>query len=110
MQIEKLKLDGQPKPVDEITLGELITLVRHSLAHAQFKDGGRGKRPEGMSVTYSTYGPNAMESVILQVNFVNRYREQVEFEAAIPVADLRKFARMTAEEFLIRLKQASTME
>ena len=104
IQIFRLKLDGKKVQPQELTFRKMIALTRHRIAHAQFEDGGGQKKPRGLSVTYGVDKNNPIESMILQVNFVNEYRNKVEFEASIPVDDLRIFACMVAEWFLSRLE------
>ena len=104
LQVKRLKIWGKTKPVNEITLCDTIALMRHSMAHARFEDGNKRKKPQGLSVSYNVFPDNPIESLILQVNFVNEHGG-TEFEATIPVKGLRNFSSMVAKQFLARLDQ-----
>lgn len=103
LQIRRLKIDGNKRPTESITLRETIALVRHSLAHARFDDAQEQNKSTGWYASYKTFSGNPIESLIFEVDFINEYRDRVEFEASIPVGDLRNFATTVAAKFLLRL-------
>ena len=70
------------------------------MAHSQFGDGVGMEKPNGVSVDYKPAEYNAIESVILSVNIINRYKQRVEFKAGMPVASLKRFAISSANAFL----------
>ena len=100
LNIEKFHLDGNKVKAEDVTLRKIVAMFRHSLSHSQFGDGIRQKRPLGLSVGYGTAAHDPIESVILEVNLTNKYRNQVEFIATIPVNALKQFAAHFATAFL----------
>ena len=91
--------DGKTVDRDEATLRQVVAMFRHSMAHGRFGDGAARSTPLGLSVRYDASPSNPIESVIIEVNFVNQHNK-TDFKAMIPVDDLRKFATTFAETFL----------
>jgi hypothetical protein len=100
LEVRKLRVDGKTLSADDTNLRTIVALIRHSVAHSRFEDGNKMVKPEGMSVEYDVYSPNPIESIILRVNFANSYKDQTDFEASMPVEDLRQFACQVASGFL----------
>jgi hypothetical protein len=102
LNIEKFILDGKVIEPNAATLRQIVAMFRHSMAHTQFGNGSRAKRPLGVSVDYQNASDNPIESVIIKVILVNEYMDRVEFVATIPADALRKFASHIARAFLDR--------
>jgi len=100
LKIECFNINGKTINGNDVTLRKIIAMFRHSMAHSQFGDGGGTEKPNGVSVDYKPAEYNAIESVILNVNFNNRYKQRVEFRAVISVASLKRFAISFANAFL----------
>ncbi len=100
LKIEKFDLYGRKIKPGEATLRQIVAMFRHSMAHSQFGNGSEGRRPTGLSVDFKTDSRDPIESVIIEVNLVNEYRNQVEFVATISVRSLRIFATRFARVFI----------
>ena len=100
LKIERFKINGKNIDGNEITLRKIVAMFRHSMAHSQFGDGGKIQKPDGLSVSYKPAEHDAIKSVILEVNFVNEYKQQVDFRAKIPVGSLKLFAISLANAFI----------
>jgi hypothetical protein len=100
LKIYRFLLNGKIIKPEEATLRQIVAMFRHSLAHSQFGDGSHNGKPVGLSVTYDVTPYDPIKSVILEVNMVNEYKNQVEFVASIPVNALRQFATCFAISFL----------
>lgn len=109
MKIKKFILKGQPIRQEDTILSQTVAMMRHSIAHSMFGDGNDTKRkPNGVSVGYhelqnnNPYAPEKLKSKIKEVNFKNNYRN-TEFEASIPVTDLKIFAKKLANSVLAEM-------
>lgn len=99
LRIEKIVVKGTDLDKKEITLRIIVAMFRHSMTHAQFGDGNKTEKPNGLSVVYQTNKSNSSKSDIFEVNIVNKHYN-TEFIANIPVKSLRKFAEKLASTFL----------
>jgi len=98
---------GKSVGSDAAILQDIVAMFRHSMAHGRFGDGARHRTPLGLSVRYDASPSNPIESIIIEVNFVNEYNK-TDFKGRIPVDDLRKFATTFAETFLREFRDKAT--
>jgi len=95
--VSKIVLRGNALSHKDTTLRIVVAMFRHGMAHALFGDGN--KKPLGLSYNYRGAINNSSESVIYEINLINKYRE-TEFIASIPVEYLKKFVIRFASTFL----------
>jgi len=99
LKIERFRLRSGLVEPHSISLRQLIVMFRHCMAHGRFSDGSGLNRPEGMSVRYQSVENDPLDSLIFEVNLVNRYGA-TEFLASMPVEGLRFFAEQIARSFI----------